>query len=233
MPDVGRGRVDDRDEPPPQLRLPEQVRVEGRVGSIGVAPLAPVGEHPRAALPVAVEEPREPQRHRVAASGSHLVERVIRVGAVAEVPAQRLAPGLPERGVDDLEQRPDEVLRQPRVVRVAPGEHRDERPGPQEGDPCADAVATPFARPEPVGEALRQPPLDALLGHDDDLLREGVGQRARQQLTELVGEGVGALRAVEVKCHGQTVSAQTDNARRTVHTLDRCLLVLQHATVGS
>ena len=62
-----------------------------------------------------------------------------------------------------------------------------------------------------MGQALCQPPLDALLGHDDDLLGEGVGQRARQQLAELVGEGVGALRAVEMEGHGQTVAGPGDS----------------------
>lgn len=130
---------------------------------------------------------------------------------MAQVSAQRHAPGLTEGGVDDLEHGPDEVLGQPRVVVIAAGEHGDQRAWSQEGDAGAHPVLAPFDRPEAVGEPLRQPALDALLGHDDHFLREGVRQRARQQLAELVGEGVGALRAVEVKCHVQTVSAWGDS----------------------
>ena len=48
-----------------------------------------------------MEEPGQSQRDRVAAAGAGAVGVV---GAVPEVPAERLAPRLPEGGVDDLEQ---------------------------------------------------------------------------------------------------------------------------------
>src|SRR5699024_4153209 len=94
-----------------------------------------------------------------------------------------------------------------------------ERAGSEETDPGAHAVLPPVARAEAMGETLRQPPLDALLGHDDDLLGEGIGQRARQQTAEALGEGVGALCAVEMEGHGPTVSARTDSVWRTLHTV--------------
>ena len=209
---VGRRGVDGRDEPAPQLRLPGQVGIErGAVQPVGVPALAPVAQQLGAAGRVPVEEPGEPQRDRVPSPGPDLSHFGVRLAVGAEVPGEVSAPWLAERVVDDLQQGPDEVLGQPRVVLVAAGEHRDERAGTKELHSRADPVSASAGGAEPVREPLRQPPLDALLGHDDDLPGEGVRQRARQQLAELVGEDVGPLCAVEVKSHAPTVSAPADN----------------------
>ena len=208
---VGRRGVDGREQPAPQLRLPGQIRIERVAQPVGVPALAPVAQHLRPTRRVPVEEPGQPQRDRVPPPGPHLRHLDVRLTVGTEVAGQVGAPRLAERGVDDLQQGPDEVLGQPRVVLVAAGEHRDERAGAEELHSRAHPVLASTAGAELVREALCQPPLDALLGHDDDLPGEGVRQRAREQLAELVGEEVGPLRAVEVKCHAPTVSACADN----------------------
>ena len=52
-----------------------------------------------------------------------------------------------------------------------------------------------------MGEPLAEPALDALRGHDDEFLGERIGEGVSQQGAEPVGEEIGALGTVEVKCH--------------------------------
>jgi hypothetical protein len=52
-----------------------------------------------------------------------------------------------------------------------------------------------------VSELLRDPPLDPAGGDDDDLLRERIVERLRQQLGEPDDERVESLGAMDVEGH--------------------------------
>ena len=96
----GVGLADASSHPAVELGLPRGV---GR--DPGVVAHAPGADHLRAVERVAVEQAGEVADGREAAAG-----------VAAEVGGQALEPQLAERLVDDLEQRPDRALRQPRVL---------------------------------------------------------------------------------------------------------------------
>ena len=79
------------------------------------------------------------------------------------------------------------------------GEHVvDQAAGRGEGDAGADAVAG-LAGAEHGRQPLGEPPLDALRGDGDDLLGEGVRQRAGQQIRQAGREQRGPLGPVDVE----------------------------------
>ena len=176
--------------------------------AVGRAAVQPVHEQLRALHGVRREEGGDAARDGVPAPAPEL--RLVTGVEVAEVPGERVVPRLVEALVDHLEQRPGERVGRPRVVVDRAGELGDERTRRAEVHPGADAVER-VAPAEPVREPLAEPPLDAAGRHQHQLRRERVLQRARQQVTELVGEQVGARGAVEVERHGGTLDRVADN----------------------
>ena len=133
---------------------------------------------------VAVEEPRE------MAHGREPARRLVR--------QVRLQPGLVARLADQVQQRPHQPLRQPRVgVRVDPRRrrHRVARQLARERE--LDVGADP----EPQRQPLRQPALHPARGHADQLGRERVGRRVGEQGAQGLDEAVGAIGSVDVE-HG-------------------------------
>jgi hypothetical protein len=188
---LGRGRGGDAlAQPPPQLGLPREV---GGALARSAGAVEPSGEQLRPVGGVGGEEVYEMARDRVAPAPP----------GVADVGAQRRAPRFPAAGVDHLQQRPHRPFRPPGVVgRIHTGGRGDGlgdhggRGG--EGHARAHPVGPTARRAEPVGQALRQPPLHAPRGHRDDLGRERVGGRLGQQLAEGVGQRVGPFGPVQV-----------------------------------
>jgi hypothetical protein len=185
----------------PQLRLPAGVLRQLRAGGVDVLAGRPRADHRRALERVAVEQlgdvahAREPAR---------LPRRVGGVERRAQVGGEALQPRLVQGGVDDLQQRPHEPLRQPRVrLRLDPGRDRDrlvgQPPRRREGDVRADAVGVAGGDAEPGREPLRQPALHAARGHGDQLRRERIGRRLGQQRREGAYEPVGPLGSVDVQ----------------------------------
>jgi hypothetical protein len=206
VPKVRGPLADACDQAAPQLGLPHQVLVHGVARTVGVRPLAPVGDQPGPLHGVRREEAGEPPCHRVApgpAQGS-LVAR----DPEAEVGGQRLAPRLAHRLVDDLEQGPHHAVGVPGVVALLAEQHRDQRVRREEADPGADPVAAPRPDAQPVGEPLGEPALHPAGGHHHDLLGEGILQRCRQEVPQAVREEVCALGAMDPQCHAmQDVTA--------------------------
>jgi hypothetical protein len=189
-------------QPAPELGLPQQVVVEvtaGTAGTVGGAALAPVCDQRRPLHGVGRVEAGEAARDGVAAVATQL--GVVALEAVAEVGGEGRAPRFVDAGIDRLQQRPDQPVGVPGVVAVAAEQHRDQRSGVEEPDARADAVPTARPGPKAVGEPLGQPPLDALGRDHHDLLGERVVEGCRHQLTEGVGELVGARCAVQVEGH--------------------------------
>ena len=190
---LGRARPSDRRaQPPPQLGLPHAVTRKRSAGAVGVLADRPCLDHLRPAQPVAVVELGE------VAHGREPADLLLAGLRAAEVCLQRGQPRLVEIAVDDPQQRPDEPLRHPRIaVRVDPGRCgervTDEAPRERIGDVRADAVGAARGRAEPGRHPLREPPLHAAGRHRDDLRRERIAQRFKQDLGERVGERVGAF----------------------------------------
>ena len=118
--------------------------------------------------------------------------------------AARLQPRLGERVVDDLEQRPDEVLDEPRVrvgldFRRRRHRVRDEPPRRRELDVRADAVHAICARAEARRQALGQPALHPARRDGDDLGGERVGRRLAQEHAQRIDEAVGPLGSMDVQ----------------------------------
>ncbi len=194
---VGRRLPDVGEQPAPQLRLPEQVGVEGRAGAVGVATGAPVGDEGRSLHGVRREDAGQPARDRPAASAAEVT--FVAGDTVAEVAGKGGRPRLVERGVEDLEQRPHQPVGIPGVVALAVEQQRDEGPRAEEAHPGTDAVTAGRAGAEPMGEPLGQPALHTAGGHGHDLGGERIGQRGGEQVAELVGQEVGARRTVKLQ----------------------------------
>ena len=197
--DVGRRLGHAQHQPAPQLGLPDQVGVEGRTRTVEVSAGPPVADQLRPLHGVRREEAGQPTGHREAAIAAQ--PGLIRLEAVTEVEAQRVAPGLAQALVDHLEQRPDQAVGIPGVVALAIEQQGDQRSGAEELDTGADAVLAAWPHAQPVREPLGQPALDPLGRHRDDFLGERIGQRLREQVAEGIGEEVGARSAVEVERH--------------------------------
>jgi hypothetical protein len=113
-------------------------------------------------------------------------------------------PRLVQAPVDDVEQRPDRALGQPRVrlgLDAGGGGHgvRDEPPRRREADVRAHPVGAAGARAEASCHPLRQPPLHPARRDGDDLGRERVGQRLGQQVAERLDQAVGPFCSMDVK----------------------------------
>ena len=192
----GIGAADARAQPPPQLGLPRQIRVDPALARPpGPQQLGPVGG-------VGAEQLRHPAGQGVSA------------GVVG---VEHGAPRLLRGRVEHLQQRPHRPLRVPRVGVGCAADRPADRLGDQRGGGAerhsrADAVAIGGA--EPVREALRQPPLHPLRGYGHHLGGEGIGRWAGEHLGKGIGEHVGPLRPVHVDArggHGVTVGAPTDS----------------------
>ena len=199
MTSVRRGQAHLGDEQPPQLGLPEQVLVEGVTGAVGVTTRLPLAEQGGSLHGVRREQARQPSCHGVPTPAPQLT--LLAALAVAEVQAQRPAPRLAGLRVDHLEQRPDQRVRRPRVVLPGAGDLRDDAGRRPELHAGADTVLAALAVTQPVGESLAEPALDAARRHQDELLRERVGQRLAQQPGQAVDELVRARGAVEDQRH--------------------------------
>jgi hypothetical protein len=132
------------------------------------------------------------------------------VGGDAEVGGQPREPRLPERRIDELEQRPYRALGEPRIgvgIEARRGRHRlpDHRARRGELDVRAHAVRAAGARAEARGHPLGEPALHAPGGDGDELGRERVRRRLGEQHGEGVDEAVGPFGSVDVQ-HGVQVS---------------------------
>ena len=129
----------------------------------------------------------------------------IRVGSrSAEVRRQRRQPGLAERRLDHVEQRPDRPRRQPRIRLPVDAGGRgdgpvDEPARKRELDVRAHAVGAARRGAEHGRQPLRQPALDAARRHGDDLGLHRVVQRCADDAAERVDKAVRAFRSVDVK----------------------------------
>jgi hypothetical protein len=143
-------------------------------------------------MPNRAEPPRPPRR--------------IRRLAGTEMRRQAAQPRLVQTPINDLEQRPDRPLRQPRIgISVDPRRrcHRvaDEPARRREFDIRAYPIATFPARPDPIRHSLCQPALHPARGHGDDLRREWIGHRIGQERTQRLNQAVGPLSSMDVE-HG-------------------------------
>ena len=182
-------RGDPRAQRPPHLRLPPQVR-----GHVRVVAGPPRVEQFGAVRGVGGEEAGQVGDHREPAAGA------------AQVCGEGGAPRPAGARVDDLHERPHRAGGVPRVV------VRGDAGGPLdgsgddlarrgEGDVRAHPVA-PAGRPEPVRQAMGEPPLHAAGGHGDDLRDERVGHRRREH----VGESVARVSERSARCRCSTAS---------------------------
>ena len=180
--------------------------LELAAGAVDVAPGRPGADHVRAVQGVAVEEVGEvtergePTR---SAGGVHGP-----VGA-AQVGSEGVQPGLVQAGVDDLEQRPDRRLGQPRVgigLDARRGRDRiaDEPARRGERHVGAHPVAPAGRRAEPVGHPLGQPAHHPPRGHAHDVGREGIRPAAGPAAAQRLDQPVGAFGSVDVQ-HGDSV----------------------------
>ena len=117
-------------------------------------------------------------------------------------------PRLVQRGVDDLQQRPHQPLGQPRVgVGLDPGRdgHRlvGQPPRRRELHVRAHPVGAAGGCAQPGREPLGEPALHAARRHRDQLGRERIRERLRQQRGEGAHEPVGPLGSVDVQ-HGRS-----------------------------
>ena len=175
------GLGDRRVQAPPQLGLPAVA-----------AAARPLVQQRRPVQRVAVVQRRQVADGREAPVG------------LGQVLGEQRQPRLAEAAVDDLQQRPDRPLGQPRVGLRVDARGRGDRglrepPRRREVDVRADAVRAPGRSAQARRQALRQPPLHPARGDGDDLGRERVGRRHGEQLAERGDQPVGPLGAVDVE----------------------------------
>jgi len=121
---------------------------------------------------------------------------------VAEVAGQGGQPRLSERTGDDLEQRPGRPVGEPWILGGidARGDGHDiaqQALGEWELHPGADPVPAAGTRAQLPRQPLGQPPLHPAGRDRDDLSRERIGQRGREQPAERLREMVGTLGTVK------------------------------------
>ena len=193
MPHVGRVGGNPVDQFAPQVRLPLQIgpQVSGVAGE-------PVDQQLRALPGIRGEQPGQAARHRVAATQPQFT--FLTTVEVPEMGGQRRAPGCVETGVDDLEQRPHQRVRCPRILVSGTGQCGEQRTRVAKRHPGADAVAAQ-ARAQDVGQTLTEPALHAARRYQHEILGERIGQRGGQHVTESVGEQIGAVGPMEMKRH--------------------------------
>ena len=206
----GPGERDPVAQPPPQRRLPRLADRQQLPGGVGVAPVGPEAEHLRTVQRVAVEHLRQVAHDRQTPLARERIAAPVPGGGptAAQVIGQRCQPGLAERLVDDLQQRPDRTLRQPRVgLGIDPGGDGDgvgEQPvRGGELDVGTDAVAAAGRGAEHARHPLGQPPLHPARRHGDEIGSERVLGRVREQLGEGIGEHIGTRGTVDVQ-HGRS-----------------------------
>ncbi len=189
------GGISDPDmhaEPPPELRLPRARRGQRPAGGIDIGAASPRGEHLRPVQRVSVVQVGEVADRRQAAGAPD------RVGGAGgpEVHRKHGQPRLRERLVDDLQKAPRRPLRQPRIDGGIDRARRRDRVGDQamrsrKHDVRAHPVGPLRARAQDRRHPLRQPPLHPPSRHGDDLGVQRICERAREDVGEPVGEGIG------------------------------------------
>ena len=215
---VGRPRLGDAvAQAPPQLGLPGGVRGQRAARAVAVVALRPGAHHRGPVQGVAVEQVGEVADRAEAARPAHGVRGL---GGPAQVVGQRREPGLGKAAVDDLEQRPDGALGQPRVrVGRCRRRRRPRRP------PARAAAGTRRSRtrrrrarggaPSAADIRWRQPALHPARRDRDHLRRERVVQRGGQQGAQGVDEAVGPLGSVDVQHVTHMVAAGDDDLTHT------------------
>ena len=174
-------------------------------GAVGVTTLAPVGDQGGPLHGVRRQDAGQPSRDRPAAGPAQLA--LVAGRPVAEVGGERGRPGLVERRVEHLEQRPDQPVGLPRVVALALEQQRDQRARAEELAPRRRRRRRQRVRRRAGGRAAgtsqRSTPRRR---HRDDLGGERVGQRVGEQVGELVGEQVGP-RGARCSCRATASSS--------------------------
>ena len=192
---------DPRTQPPPQLGLPQRLVGQRPARAVEILAPRPRAHHLRPVQRVAIEQLGDVAHRAQPPRAPRLVALLV---AGAEVRGQARQPRLAEAVLDDVEQRPHDVLDEPRVgVRLDARRRRhgirDEPARRREVDVRADPVQPARADAEPRGQALRQPALHPPRRHGDDLGRERIGERLAQQIAERLDQAVRALSAVNVQ----------------------------------
>ena len=193
------GGSDPLPEAAPQLALPGQIWLQIRSEPVTGNTGRPRREHGRPVGGISVEQAREPACHGIPAATAILL-----LGdrhPVPEVRRQGAAPRLADRLVDDLEQRPDQAVRSPRVVAIGARHRGHHRVRMRELHAGADAVRVAVAAAQPMRQLLRQPAFRAAGGDGDDFLGEDVGQRVGQQFGQPEHQSIGPFAAVDVQGH--------------------------------
>ncbi len=130
--------------------------------------------------------------------------RIWLVRSPVQMSCEARQPGLGESFVDDLEQRPDRPVGQPRVcVGLDAGHRRDgvaDQPARRrELDVGAHAVEAPGRRAEATRHSLGEPALHAARRDGDDLGGEGVGEGVEQKGAKRVDQAVCPFSSVDVE----------------------------------
>ena len=133
-------------------------------------------------------------------------------------------PRLTERGVDDLEERPDGPGRHPGIgvaLHTRGGRHSpaDQRRRIGKVDVCAHAVGPAGCGAEPGREPLAQPPLHPAGGNAYDLGDHRVVERVDDDVAEGCHQGIGPFGSVDVQ---GPVNGQTATLHATAFTSGDC-----------
>jgi hypothetical protein len=187
-------------EPPPQLGLPHNVRLQGRPRPVHVVAGSPRAEHLRPVERIPVEELHDVAH---AAEAAHLADLV---RALPEVRGEGPKPRLLDAAVDEFEQLPHRTFGTPRVFfGVDPRGRRqgvlDQPAREREIDVRADAVDEPGGRAQTGGHSLSEPALHAPCRNGDHLGGKRILQGLNEQLSQGLYEAIGSFCAMDVK-HG-------------------------------
>ena len=138
---------------------------------------------------------------------------------VAEVGGQGAAPRLADRRVDDLQQRPDQAVRRPRIVPVGARHRGDHGTGCGKLDAGADAVGPAVPATQVMRHPLGQPAFDAAGGTATTSCGEHVVQRVGQQLGQPEHQAVGPLRCKVRRIEASGRIVLLESRRRSVADL--------------